>query len=539
MLIAGPLPAQAATCPTVDAATLSVAPAPSAGVNWRRCTLTGADLSSADLSGANLAGARLWGANLGGADLSGATLLYASLRGASLDSANLNAANLTGANLTTADLSAANLTGATLTGSRSGGLVGTPLQLPPDWSIVKGYLVGPGANLRSADLNGADLDEVNLSGADLTGADLDGADLDGADLGALRSGAIVGTPLSLPGGWQLVQGYLVGPGAFLQYANLEGASLPNARLARANLSGANLTNANLSGADLVDANLNSANLTNTNLSGADLTNASLGVRNLSGADLTGADLTGAYLGEANLSDADLTDADLTGAYLFMAEGCSIIGGGTSTLPPAYAIAGGCLVQVTTLTAKASPTSVPYGSTTVLTGALRLKTGLGLSARPIKILAKPQGATSWTTIGTSTTVDFAPGNFQAWPTPRSNTYYMAQFAGDSGLGGASSAPVLITVKPKVSFTLNDSTTTRTRTVYFSGTVSPNAKYQTVYLQRFASGNWSNVKSMPLHSTSSYKFAWKPASSIDYSFRVYVPARKGYLATTTATKKLTVA
>ena len=48
---------------------------------------------------------------------------------------------------------------------------------------VKGYEVGPGADLKGADLTGANLEWADLEGADLTGANLEGADLKGANLG--------------------------------------------------------------------------------------------------------------------------------------------------------------------------------------------------------------------------------------------------------------------------------------------------------------------------------------------------------------------
>ena len=71
----------------------------------------------------------------------------------------------------------------------------------------------------SADLTGADLTGANLYGADLTGAVLTGADLSG-----IRSGNITGTP-TLPSGYQMVNGYIIGPGADLSGADLTGADL--------------------------------------------------------------------------------------------------------------------------------------------------------------------------------------------------------------------------------------------------------------------------------------------------------------------------
>ena len=75
------------------------------------------------------------------------------------------------------DLTDADLTDADLSGVRSGNITGTPDVLPNDWSLISGYLIGPGADLNGADLTGADLTEAILSGAHLTGADFTDANL--------------------------------------------------------------------------------------------------------------------------------------------------------------------------------------------------------------------------------------------------------------------------------------------------------------------------------------------------------------------------
>ena len=94
---------------------------------------------------------------------------------------------------------------------------------------VKGYKIGPNADLRGADLRGADLRGAILVDADLTEANLRGADLSDADL----TGAI-----------------------------LFEADLSNTDLICAILVEADLTNADLSGADLTDADLTDADFSN-------------------------------------------------------------------------------------------------------------------------------------------------------------------------------------------------------------------------------------------------------------------------------------
>ncbi len=142
------------------------------------------------------------------------------------------------------------MTGASLFGVSSGSIVGTPSSLPYRWQLINGYLIGHSANLSGAILTGANLTNAYLYYANLTNADLTNTDLTGAELFGVISGSIVGTPSSLPSGWQLINGYLIGPLANLQYADLS-----NANLRYVNLTDANLTNANLTNADLTGANL--------------------------------------------------------------------------------------------------------------------------------------------------------------------------------------------------------------------------------------------------------------------------------------------
>ena len=296
--------AQAAvTCPVVDPGDGSVSPAPAPGVDWSGCdlssaVLSGADLSTANLSQANLTNAGLSNANLSGASLAGANLTAAFMQGTNLTSANLTGANLTQALVRNASLDKADLSGATLTGVNSRLITGTPAHLPANWSLVKGSLIGPGANLINDQLAGADLSNADLAGAQLDGADLTGADLSHADLtGAsligtiltnvnldgtnlagstlttVVSGGITGTPAALPVHWLLRAGFLMGPGINLSGDNLSGRGLAGVDLSGANLSRANLTNANLSKANLAHANLTSATLTGANLFRAVLTGA--------------------------------------------------------------------------------------------------------------------------------------------------------------------------------------------------------------------------------------------------------------------------
>jgi uncharacterized protein YjbI with pentapeptide repeats len=373
-----------------------------ANANLTGATMTGTDLMSADLTNANLTDAKLMQAMLSGTIMAGATLTgvssgfisgtpsslpsswimannYLVGPGANLHFAGLGGADLTNADLSNADLAdsglrqvtltGATLAGATLTGVTSGGIVGTPASLPLNWSAKAGYLIGPGAHLSMAslghldlsgltmtgvdltdsDLSGTNLSNTNLDNAILTGVKLNGTILAGASLAGEQSSQLTGTPASLPAGWSVIGGCLIGPGA-----DLHGASLTSFNLSGADLSGADLSNADLVGAKLTSANLTSANLTSAisntaNLAGANLSMANLAGISLGSANLTGAKLTTANLKNANLADTTMTGATLTGATLTGAAGVGIKGS-PSALPAHWSVRGGYLIGPGTGTA---------------------------------------------------------------------------------------------------------------------------------------------------------------------------------------------
>ncbi|MSV67574.1 MAG: hypothetical protein F2877_00720, partial [Actinobacteria bacterium] len=338
---------------------------------------SGVSLVGADMSNANFSGTDLSGVDLTDAVLTGTNLNRVNLTGATLTDADLSTASLLNTTFTNADLGGALLAGTSLVGVRSGGLRGIPASLPDWWTAGNGYLIGPGADLTGADLSGLDLagvflDSVDLSNVNLSGVDLQGTTLSGADLRGTRSGpaGIEGIPIALPAGWQLVDGYLLGPGADMSRMNLSGFNLsqldlrgvrsggitgqPSAlptgwRLRGGYLAGpgADLTGAALGGVDLSGADLTgvrSGGITGEPSAlpsgwqlhegllfgpGADLHGEDLSGMNLSGFDLTGASLRDVDLRNANISGTVLTNADLYGVVSgspgVSAHGGSVIG----------------------------------------------------------------------------------------------------------------------------------------------------------------------------------------------------------------------
>ena len=246
---------------------------------------------------------------------------------------------------------------------------GANIKLPPGWSIVAFHAVGPKADLsgesfpigtafNSLDLSGANLAGIscscNFSNSNLRGANLTRTYLAGSSLLGIKSGQVIGTPGSLPTGWKILNGYLIGPGAdltnadlrntALTYQDLTGATLTGSKLQGALLAGATLTGVvaggitgtpssmptgwavgsgyffgpgvNLAGANLANTSLTNVNLTNAVLAGANLSNSSLTNVTISGANFGSAVLTNlATSGLAGTSSTLPTDWTQLGSYL--------------------------------------------------------------------------------------------------------------------------------------------------------------------------------------------------------------------------------
>ncbi len=328
-----------------------------------------AQLAWDDLHGLNFTGVNLTGANLVGVNLAGANLTGVNLSGANLSNVGLQGATLTGANLT----------GATLTGAVANGIQGCPT-LGAGWVCGGGFLIGPGVNLAWSNIAGLNLTGVSLAGANLTGAaltndNLTSADLSQATLTNVTSSGLTGAP-TLPSGFAVLGGHLVGPTAQLAWddlhgLNFTGVNLTGANLVGVNLAGANLTGVNLSGANLSNVGLQGATLTGANLTGATLTGAvangiqgcpTLGAGwvcgggfligpgvNLAWSNIAGLNLTGVSLAGANLTGAALTNDNLTSADLSQATLTNVTSSGLTgapTLPSGFAVLGGHLVGPT-------------------------------------------------------------------------------------------------------------------------------------------------------------------------------------------------
>jgi len=326
-------------------------------------------------------GQDLSGANFNGTDFSNDpsnNLSFANLTNALMENCNFSGFDLTNADLTNANLSGTNLSSATLTGVISSGIIGTPINLPAEWILANGYLyfIGPAANLTNADLSGTDLSgvdltssnlasanltNVNLTSANLTNVDISGTNFSGATLTGVISSGIIGTPINLPAGWILANGYLVGQGVNLTGVDLSGTDLTTVNFVgvRAiNIIGTpvlpggytlsntihsgqiligpyvRLTNINLSESVFTSNNINQIDFTGSDFSGATIYYNNLYVCNFTNVNFTNANVSRTGFFHANLTNTNFTNANLN---RMSAYNITINNGNMPILPPEYYI----------------------------------------------------------------------------------------------------------------------------------------------------------------------------------------------------------
>jgi uncharacterized protein YjbI with pentapeptide repeats len=349
-------------------------------------TLTNGTFSRSRVLSSNftkLAGISFIDSELKDVSFESASISDCSFQGSSLVNPRFSSANVVNLNLTGTSIEGMNLSNAKITG-----VTGVPTELGSGVVVASGYLIGPGVNLSNLDLTG-----FNLTGADLSGVNLLNSAMAGTTLNTVRSGSIYQLPKSLPTGWKVSGGFLLGPSANLSNASLNSVNLQGADLSQADLSGistssltgtpvglpanwkirsgslfgptANLSGKSFTNLDLTGLNLEHANLIGVQTSGitgtgytlpenwkvfkgrlvgpgANLTNADFSGMDLSALNLTGSDLRYANLSNSDLSTTNIEGADLTGANLRWVRSGSIIGT-PKALPRDFRLINGCLV----------------------------------------------------------------------------------------------------------------------------------------------------------------------------------------------------
>jgi uncharacterized protein YjbI with pentapeptide repeats len=154
-------------------------------------------------------------------------------------------------------------------------------------------------NLSNTNLSHADLTGVDLTGTDLTSTNLTGAKLGKTILKDIESSGIIGSPDTLPKGYYLVNGCIIGPDTEIP------ESLSD-KYRKIKIGNGNNTKQYLVGPSIDLIGVDLSKIKRFDLNNADLT----------GANLSRAILTGVRLSDVNLTDVNLTDVNLTEAFFY-------------------------------------------------------------------------------------------------------------------------------------------------------------------------------------------------------------------------------
>jgi len=329
------------------------------GANYSYCywKITGLSDSAGSLSALTAANDNFTGADLSNSGIytfQDDNLTSASIPGSSgsyLSDYSFQDSVLTGVNWAdnggqSVNFTGAYLGGAILTNSNFSQVIGTPATLPSGWFLDRGMLIGPTSGLVGDNLSGMNLAGRDLRGVDFSFAQISGTDFSSDNFQGVYSTNVVGTPASLPAGWKIEGGYLVGPDAnYSRIGPLDSLGLSDSNSdGPSNLSGMNLTSAVFSSGNQ-SAFLSNVSFTKSNLSALNLRNVSLIQCDLRRANLTNAQLSGADLYESNLSGALVQGANFGKVMDLSKVRATGLIGTPASLPKGWMLKNGTLEKI--------------------------------------------------------------------------------------------------------------------------------------------------------------------------------------------------
>jgi hypothetical protein len=180
----------------------------------------------------------------------------------------------------------------------------------------------------------------------------------------------------------------------------------------------------------------------------------------------------------------------------------------------------------TLTLDAAPGSVTSGAGVTVTGVLsRTADNAPVEGESVEIFVTRAPGSTRQILGTAETR--ADGGFALSDRPPVTTTYQAQ------LGALASPTDTVTVRPDVTASLSPGAVLIGTPARISGTVSPSAANQPVWLQRWNGSSWATVQrtTRPAGSSVGYAFTVRQSISGTYRYRVFLPAYAGRAAVTT--------
>jgi hypothetical protein len=188
----------------------------------------------------------------------------------------------------------------------------------------------------------------------------------------------------------------------------------------------------------------------------------------------------------------------------------------------------------------APKVITYGSSAKISGkAVREDTGAGLYNHTVKLQARKNGTTTWSTLAYAKTTSGGAYSFTRKPTSNYD-FRVVYSSGNGSYLGSMSAERTVLVRTKVTAAFSDSTIRVGQVVRYAGSVSPKHSWQTVYVQYYIDGQWITDPefSAKLNSESKYALYMEAYETGTYRFRTYKPADSDHAAGYSPTQKVVV-
>jgi len=173
----------------------------------------------------------------------------------------------------------------------------------------------------------------------------------------------------------------------------------------------------------------------------------------------------------------------------------------------------------TLKVAATPATILYGTSTLISGSLNLP---GASVTLYRMTA---GESAFTQIATATVS--AKGRFSFHLQPLANTRYGVEYAGNEHWLAAA-AEVGVKVKPRVRLAASPAEFLLKGQTVLKGRVTPAHPGATVIVQRKVDGRWTDWQTLSADADSRFSFTWKPTSYGIRHFRAWVGADADHAA-----------
>jgi len=173
---------------------------------------------------------------------------------------------------------------------------------------------------------------------------------------------------------------------------------------------------------------------------------------------------------------------------------------------------------------------------MLYGTLEMGDGAPAAGEKIAIYAKPNGATSWTRLGTASAGD--DGDFGYYVGPDGTTSYKAVWTVKDNVE-VTSAEAKVTLGSSTSATVSASRISLGRSVAIRGAVSPahGGKTVTLYYKK-GSGSWRKLATRTLGTSSAYSYGWRPSARGTYYVKAVFSGDASHNGSTSSTRRVVV-